>query len=157
MNRDQQDELRTLIHRCSTQAYWHQQKYMLFKYYEQYYVYLLSYQQHYYDQQNANTCVETKEDESVNSNEEARDCTEMENDNSEQKTSFIQRGHSMAVQHESPARKKKRKKRKKKPSTHKHNEMIGHNESEDESELELDDGFKEFLKQSEKFRKERGE
>lgn len=136
----EQERLHSMIHTCAQQARWHYEQYTRLQQCQQYFVYLLHHNSHLHGNsweehlQNMMSWQTTERKHSAGVSMDQQD---------------IDQGSSTTC--EVQLEKKRRKKKKRRKSKQEPSLVKG----ESESDIALDDGFKEFLKESARFRAER--
>ena len=131
-----EQQLKYMMSACATQAQWHHQQFTKLQYCQQYFAYLLQHQQ-FLDPNYLDNFLRSLNDQQGAWSTPAAEPPD----------------HVTPID-QSPAHKKRKKKRKSKVKVHGEDDWT--NATGSESGLDLDDGFKQFLKESAKFRAERG-
>jgi len=138
-------QLQYMINACASQAQWHHQQFTKLQYSQQYFAYLLQHQQ-FLDPNYLDNFLRSLNDQQGAWNPPAAEPPG-------HVTTTDQSHAHVTTTNQSPAHKKRKKKRKLKVKVHSGEDWT--NATESESGLDLDDGYKQFLKESAKFRAER--
>ena len=137
------EKLNSMINACALQARWHHEQYARLQYCQQYFVYLL-HNKRYLSKNYLEDFFQNLTD-GVNTHEHPWGGPLIDHEDAGEQSSI------------SDVHCKKKKRRKKKRKTSKQEEAsFVDNDNESESDLALDEGFKEFLRESARFRAERG-
>ena len=146
-NNNFQGKLDSMINACALQAHWHHEQYVRLQYCQKYFIYLL-HNKHFWEENYLEKFFQNITAPHPWSARGPKPWVHPSSDVKERTESSTSEVRC------------KRKKRKKKKNKRKKSQQIYENDDDDENEseddLEVDEGFKEFLKESARFRAERG-